>query len=121
VNVPPVVLAGRRVNNQHMLDRAFILDRAVVRTAGGTTSTWTPRAGGALRCRFGPVTDTEATIAAGIGGEKATSVVSFPVGTVVAENAKVRNVATGRDWLVVANLTAESAFQVQVRLLIREA
>lgn len=120
MSTPGIVVTARRALGALLLDRAVISDRTVERTAGGTTTTWTPRAA-PVACRFGPVSDSEATLAAGLVQGKAASVVTLPVGTPIAEQAKVRNTATGREWLVVANLTPESVWQTTVRVLVREA
>lgn len=119
---PPIVQTGRRLLGRYFLDRGVVLDKVTTRTSGGTTTTWVARAGDPVPCRFGTVTDREATQAAGLAEGRAASVVAFAVDAPrVPEGAKVRNVQSGREWLVVGNLTPESVMAVQARYLIREA
>lgn len=119
---PAIIQTGRRLLGRYMLDRAVVLDKVTVRTSGGTTTTFQARPGDPLPCRFGSVTDKEATQAAGLVEGRAASAVSFGVeAPAIPEGSKVRNATTGRDWIVVGNLTPESVMAVQARYLIREA
>lgn len=122
MTTPSIVTVGRRLLGLYQLDRASVLDRTVTRTPGGTSETFTLRPGDPLRCSFGQVNDKEATQATDLAHGKALSVVSFPVGTAaIAEGSRIRNVATGREWVVVGKTTPESVMQLQQRYLIREA
>lgn len=117
--IPGIVQLGRRMQEDTMRDSCVVLDRIVVRDAGGSKETFVPRPI-SLQCRFGKVTDKEADQYAGVIENRKASTIMFPVGTFIEEGARVRNVATGTTWVVVADLNSESVYATIYRFLLRE-
>jgi hypothetical protein len=120
MTTPGIVQTGRRLLARFLLDRCVIYDAVRTRDAtGGMTTTHTPRALG-TPCRWGRPSDSEATVVGATVSGDASVALSLPIGTVIREGDRVRNVADDRMHEVVANMTPSSVMATQVRVLVRE-
>lgn len=119
---PAIVQTGRRLHERYMLDRLVVLKRTTTKTSGGTTTTYPERGDGELPCGFGQVTDREASLlASSVVAGKALSGIKMPLRVDRPdEGDRVRNLATGKEWVVVGDLTPESAMAVIARIIVRE-
>lgn len=126
MGVTSIVAAGRRLVATTLLDRAVRQEQVTTRDGiGGSWSGWQD-VGPKVPVRFGALSEADSAgrsvrPAAGQLDGAPGGIMLAPLDSKFAENDRVRDVRTGRIWVILGELTAPSTLAVVRRLYIREA
>lgn len=122
MSIEAIVQSGRRLIATSLLDRARIQDRALVRdSTGGQVESFTERKK-TEACRFVSIKDNDPVRDLDSIFGRAEMVCSFPVGTLIEEGDRIRNLRDGgtKVFRVVKILTPPSDVTVVLRAGIKE-
>lgn len=126
MGVVSIVAAGRRLVATTLLDRA--IRQRLVTTRDGIGGSWSgyEDTGPKIPVRFGALSEADSAgrsvrPAAGQLDGAPGGIMLAPLGSAFAENDRVKDVKTGRVWVIIGELTPPSTLAVVRRLYVREA